>query len=151
MASTATAFLSKPHGEPERAVHPQPEGLGTQFLVTRRERRRHEGAQAGNADDEPDPAEGQLVGLLRVHPSEEEPEEESVHVSRLLLVLAGGDEVLGVFLEGTDADVTVVEGVDALDGGGERLHRRQTGDAARHGGGADLVPVEAGRRCRTGC
>ncbi len=59
-------------GEPEGAVHPQPERLGAQLLVAGRERGGDEGAQHGDAGGEPDPAEGQVVGLLGVHPLEDQ-------------------------------------------------------------------------------
>lgn len=67
------------------------------------------------------------------------------------LLVAGRDQVFRVFLEGTDPDAAVVEGVDALDGGGERLDRGQARYGAGDGRGADVVAVEAGRRCRTAC
>lgn len=56
-----------------------------------------------------------------------------------------------VFLEGTYADASVVERVDALDGGGERLDRREARHGPGDGRGADLVAVEAGRPFRTAC
>ena len=42
-------------------------------------------------------------------------------------LVAGRGQMPCVFLEGAHADIAVVERVDALDGGGERLHRRQAG------------------------
>ena len=41
------------------------------------------------------------------------------------LLVAGRGQMFGVFLERTHAHVAVVERVDALDGRGERLDRRQ--------------------------
>src|SRR5690242_7473487 len=59
------------------------------------------------------------------------------------LLVAGRGQVFRVFLERTDSHVAVVEGVDALDGCGERLDRRQAGHRPRHGRRTDLVAVEA--------
>lgn len=112
MPSIATAFLSKPHGEPEGAVHAQAEGLRAQFLVAGREDGRDERAEHGDAGRETDPAEGQVVGLLRVHALEDEVEEEFVHrgcphtegdtvsdVPLSGLLVAGRGQVFRVFLE----------------------------------------------------
>lgn len=98
-------------GEPEGAVHPQPEGLGPQLREPGREGGRDERAQDGDADGQPDPAEGEVVRLLRVHPFEDQTEEKLVHLSVLTrrgtpfpvspsrLLVAGRGQVFGVFLE----------------------------------------------------
>ena len=99
MPSMRDGVLVEAGGEPEGAVHPQPEGLGAQLLVAGRERGGDEGAQDGDAGGEPDPAEGQVVGLLRVHPLEDQMEEELVHES-VSSELEEGDTVSGVPLAG---------------------------------------------------
>src|SRR5690606_17646863 len=47
-----------------------------------------------------------------------------------------------VFLQGADADVAVLEGVDALHGRGQCLDGGQAGHRAGHGRGADVVAVQ---------
>src|SRR5262249_55214168 len=71
--------LVEPGGKPEGPVHPQPEGLGAQFLVAGSQGSRDERAQHGDPDGEPDPAEGEVMGGPGIHPPEKELEEDLVH------------------------------------------------------------------------
>ena len=68
MPSMRDRVLVEAGGEAEGAVHPQPEGLGAQLLWRGASAAATKVRSTGTRAAQPDPAEGQVVGLLGVHP-----------------------------------------------------------------------------------
>ena len=136
------------------ARHGRPAATSSGRSADRSARRNRRGAGPRSPAVRPLPAAWPRPASSRCRPA----------ASRLRSSLSHRGRVLGVLMARTDAHITVVEGVDALHGGGERLDRRQARHRPRHArpphgprsrqgaagavrGVDDEVDLAAGRRC----